>query len=331
MQNISIIGAGAWGTALSILARRTGKNVTLQARETSVINDINHRRKNSLFLPGHDLDPHIRATKSINESCRDIDALLLVTPAQYLRRTAVILSESLEKSTPIVICSKGIEQGSSMFMSEILHELLPHNPLAVLSGPTFAHEVANNLPTAVTLACKDPYLGKELTQMLATPFFRIYQSTDVIGAEIGGAIKNVLAIACGIANGREMGKNAQAALITRGLAEIIRIAKSKNAKTETLMGLSGIGDLNLTCNALQSRNFSLGIALGQGHALQNIVKDRISIAEGMFSAVSVHKLGLKLSIETPLCSAVHSILNEGANIDEVILNILNRPFISETV
>ena len=267
----------------------------------------------------------------MEKACEGLGLVLLVTPAQNLRTTANKLAKILSKDIPVIICSKGIEKTTGMLMSEVFNEILPQNPLAVLSGPTFAKEVAENLPTAVTLASESNQLGEDLTKTLATPHFRIYRTNDVIGAEIGGAVKNVLAIACGIATGRKMGENARAALVTRGLAEIIRLARAKGAKVETLMGLSGIGDLTLTCSATQSRNFSLGVALGQGRCLKDVLDERNSIAEGVFSAESVSKLGEKLQVETPICSAVNSILNSGKNIDKIISDILKRPYVPEII
>ena len=214
-------------------------------------------------------------------------------------------------------------------MSEIVADILPGAPLAVLSGPTFATEVASDMPTAVTLACKDRDLGKRLTAALATPHFRVYRSDDLIGAEIGGALKNVLAIACGIVEGRNMGDNTRAALITRGLSEIVRLAVAKGAKAQSLLGLAGVGDLTLTCTALQSRNYSLGVALGEGRALDDILGERNSVAEGVFTAASVTGLALDLDVEVPICAAVNGILNKSADIDQTISELLNRPFTSE--
>jgi glycerol-3-phosphate dehydrogenase (NAD(P)+) len=216
-------------------------------------------------------------------------------------------------------------------MSEIIFEILPKNTLAILSGPTFANDVALNLPTAVTLACENQILANRLSECLATPHFRIYASTDMIGAQIGGAVKNVLAIACGIIDGKKMGDNARAALLTRGLNEIIRLAKAKGAKSETLIGLSGLGDLTLTCNSTQSRNFTLGRALGQGEKLESILRKRNSVAEGVLTAESIVQLSKKLNIDMPICSAVNNILNYNKDIDQVIFSILNRPLIPEVI
>ena len=325
MKNIAIIGAGAWGTALAMVARRAGRNVVLQAHEPEVAAAINGSHENSLFLPGMALDPEIRATNNPAEAAVDTDVVLLVVPTQFLRAVLTGLSGNLPSGVPVVICAKGIEQETLALMSEICEEVVPQAPVAVLSGPTFAAEVALDRPTAVTLASADKALGVGLSEALGTSRFRIYRSDDIVGAQVGGAVKNVLAIGCGIVEGRGLGDNAKAALITRGLAEIVRLGLAKGAKAETLMGLSGIGDLVLTCNAMQSRNFSLGVALGQGEALDGILAARTSVAEGVFSAASVSELAGSLSIDMPLSVAVDGILNHFADINATIEGLLARP------
>ena len=325
MKNIAIIGAGAWGTALAMVARRAGRNVFIQAHEPEVADAINGSHENSLFLPGVTLDPEIRATNDPAEAAVDTDVVLLVVPTQFLRAVLTGLLGYLPSAAPVVICAKGIEQGTLALMSEICEEVVPQAPVAVLSGPTFAAEVALDRPTAVTLASADKALGVGLSEALGTSRFRIYRSDDIVGAQVGGAVKNVLAIGCGIVEGRGLGDNAKAALMTRGLAEIVRLGLAKGAKAETLMGLSGIGDLVLTCNAMQSRNFSLGVALGQGEALDGILAARTSVAEGVFSAASVSELAGGLSIDMPLSVAVDGILNHFADIDATIEGLLARP------
>ena len=266
MKRIGIVGAGAWGTALAMVARRAGCDVALQAREAEVAAAINEHHENTVFLPGVALDPAIVATTELARAA-DADAVLLAVPAQHQRAVCAALAPAWRPGVAAVVCAKGIEQDTSALMSEVVGETLPDAPIAVLSGPTFAAEVARDQPTAVTLAAGEPALGEALAAALGTPRFRIYHSPDVIGAQVGGAVKNVLAIACGIIEGRSLGDNARAALITRGLAEIVRLGLAKGAQAETFMGLSGIGDLTLTCNAMQSRNFSLGVALGQRRGL----------------------------------------------------------------
>jgi glycerol-3-phosphate dehydrogenase (NAD(P)+) len=324
MDKIGIIGAGAWGTALAMAVRRAGRDVVIQAHEPEVAEAINDSHENTLYLPGIPLDPHIRATTDVAEAIR-AEAVLMVVPAQHLRAVCAGVAAAWSSGVPAVICAKGIEQGTAALMSEVVAEGLPHAPAAVLSGPTFAAEVARALPTAVTLACTDDGLGEALGTALATPRFRIYRSADLVGAQVGGAVKNVLAIACGIVEGRGLGNNARAALITRGLAEIVRLGLAKGGQAETLMGLSGIGDITLTCNAMQSRNFSLGVELGQGGALAGIMAARASVAEGVFTASSVTELAGTLGVDMPICAAVDAILNRGADIDATIAGLLARP------
>ncbi len=324
MNKIGIIGAGAWGTALATVCRRAGREVVLWAREADVVEAINETHENSAFLPGIALDPAIRATSAEAEAL-DADAVLMVAPAQHLRQAGRSLAAYWKPGVAAVICCKGIEQESSALMSEILAETLPDAPLAVLSGPTFAAEVAREQPTAVTLASQHEELSAQLPEVLGSTFFRVYSTDDIIGAQLGGAVKNVLAIACGVVEGRRMGDNARAALITRGLSEIAKLALAKGAKAETLMGLSGLGDLILTCSAMQSRNFSLGVALGKGEALKDILAMRKSIAEGVFTASSVCGLARDLGLDLPICQAVDGILNHAQDIDLSIAGLLARP------
>ena len=328
-NKIGIIGAGAWGTALASVVCRAGNDVVIQAREAEVVAAINKQHENTVFLPGVPLDASIRATTDLGEVVQ-ADAILIVTPSQHFRASAQELAPIWNEGVPAIICSKGIEQESNLLMSEVAHEILPMAPACILSGPTFAREVALEMPTAVTLACADDKLSQSLTHRLATPHFRIYRSPDLIGAQIGGAVKNVLAIACGIVEGRKMGNNTRAALITRGLAEIVRLGLKLGASAETLMGLSGLGDLTLTCNAMQSRNFSLGVALGEGQSLTEITASRNSVAEGVFSASSVTALAETLRVEMPICMAINEVLNHQADIGSTIQGLLERPFKSES-
>ncbi len=333
MKRIGIIGGGAWGTALALVARRAGLDVVVQAREADVVEAINQIGENPVFLPGVTLEKGIRATASITEAVEGaggVEALLLTVPAQFLRAAMGELAESIKPGVPIVICAKGIEQETGALMSEIAADVLAQTPVLVLSGPTFAAEVAAGLPAAVTLASTDAELALRVSGALAGPRFRIYRSDDPIGAQVGGAVKNVLAIGCGIVEGRGLGDNARAALITRGLAEIVRLGHAKGAKAETLMGLCGVGDLMLTCNAMQSRNFSLGVALGKGEALADVIGARPSVAEGVFSATAVSQLAAQLKIDMPICLAVDGILNHFADIDATIEGLLSRPMKQET-
>jgi glycerol-3-phosphate dehydrogenase (NAD(P)+) len=323
MNKIGVIGAGAWGTALAQAIRGAGREVVIQCHEPEVAEAINTQHENTPFLPNLVLDQGIVATTDLAEAT-NADAALLVCPAQHLRAVCQAAAPNWKKGVPAVICSKGIENETCLLMSEVVREVLPDVPVSVLSGPSFAKEVAAGLPTAVTLAADSWELSAQLAEALATQTFRIYRSDDVIGAEIGGAVKNVLAIACGIAQGRKLGDNARATLITRGLAEMARLGAAKGAHQETLMGLSGIGDLTLTCSAMQSRNFSLGFALGEGRTLQDILDERNAVTEGVFSASSVTDLARRLDVDMPICTAVDGILNHFADIDGTIKNLLSR-------
>ena len=328
MQRFGVIGGGAWGTALALVLRRAGRDVVIWAREADVVAAINTSHSNPLFLPGVALDPGIRATEDLGDAAH-ADTLLLVAPAQHLRALCKQIAPALAPSTPLVICAKGIEEESGALLSEVIAAGLPQAALAVLSGPTFAAEVAQGLPTAITLAARDAALGQRLIAAIGTREFRPYYSADVAGAQIGGAVKNVMAIACGIVMGRGFGDNARAALITRGLAEMVRLALAKGGKAETLMGLSGLGDLTLTCCSMQSRNHSLGIALGKGEKLDSYVAGRRSVAEGVSSSAATAALAKQLHVDMPIVSAVDAILHHGAAIDEVIEALLTRPFKAE--
>jgi glycerol-3-phosphate dehydrogenase (NAD(P)+) len=330
INHIAIIGAGAWGSALALVARRAGRKVTIWAYEKETVEAINTSHENPDFLPGIKFDPEITASSDIQAVTAKADAVFLVTPAQKLRFCLEMIAPSWPAHAPGVICAKGIEEGSGKLMSEVFAEILPDTKLAVLSGPTFASEVAADLPTAVTLACGDDGLGERLAAAIGSRHFRPYLSSDVTAAEIGGAIKNVLAIAAGIVLGRGLGENARAALITRGLAEMIRLGTAKGAAPVALTGLAGFGDLCLTCTSEQSRNMSLGRRLGEGIPLNDILVTRKSVAEGVYSSASVLALSTHLGIEMPICSAVNAVLHQGADIDDAISSLLARPFTNET-
>ena len=328
LQRIGVIGGGAWGTALAQVLRRARRDVVLWAREDEVVAAINERHTNPLFLPDVALDAGIVATSALAVAAR-ADALLLTVPAQHLRAVCGAFAPQVAAGLPVVICTKGIEEGAGALMSEVVAASLPQAALAILSGPTFAGEVARGLPTAVTLATADAALGEELIAAIGTREFRPYLSDDPVGAQIGGAVKNIMAIACGIVMGRGMGDNARAALITRGLAEMVRLALAKGGKAETLMGLSGLGDLTLTCSSIQSRNHALGVALGKGAALAQFVAARRSIAEGVGSAAATATLAKRLQVDMPIVFAIDAILHHGAAIDRVIAELLARPFKAE--
>jgi len=328
MQRIGIIGAGAWGTALATVARRAGRDVVIRAHEPEVVTAINTQHANPDFLPGITLDAAIRATADFAEAAR-ADAVLLVTPAQFARSTAEAVAPHMAKAVPLVICSKGIEQTTGKLLSEAIAETAPALTTAVLSGPTFANEVARGLPTAVTLACEDPDMATALVEALGTPTFRPYASADVVGAQIGGAVKNVIAIACGIVEGRALGQNARAATIARGLAEIARFADALGVDRRTLMGLSGLGDLTLTCTSVASRNYSVGVALGEGTPAAAILSGRRTVAEGVFTAPAVLTRAAALGVDLPICAAINAILHDDADIDAIVAEVLARPFRTE--
>ncbi len=312
-----------------MVARRAGSVPVLWARDRDVVGAINRRHENPFFLPGVSLDPLIVATTDMGTALAGADAALLVVPAQFLRAVIHTLRPSLGAGLPLLLCAKGIEAGSLKMMSEVCAEILPGLPFAVLSGPSFAAEVARDLPTAVTIASRDAALARAFTTGLGSSRFRPYLSDDPIGVEIGGAVKNVLAIACGIVIGRGLGDNARASLITRGLAEMIRLGRAKGGHDETFRGLSGLGDLVLTCNATQSRNYALGLALGRGEELGAALSGRRSVVEGVATATAVAGLARQLGVEMPISEAVEAVLHRGASIDEMVEGLLRRPFRTE--
>ncbi|HEY4344842.1 MAG TPA: NAD(P)H-dependent glycerol-3-phosphate dehydrogenase [Parvibaculum sp.] len=331
-EHIGVIGGGAWGTALAQVCARAGagksRRVTLWARENEVVEAVNTRHENAAFLPGITLDPAICATNELGDLAH-ADVLLMVTPAQHMRAVCASLVPALKSGTPVLLCAKGVEQGTHKLLTDVLGEALPAAIPAVLSGPSFATEVARGLPTAVTLACADENLATALMNAIGIPTFRPYYSPDLIGAEVGGAVKNVLAIACGIVEGKKLGASARAALTTRGFAEMTRLGLALGARAETLAGLSGLGDLVLTCNSPQSRNMSLGLALGEGKSLADILGARSAVTEGVHSATAVVDLAATLNVEMPISEAVASIVTGKANVDEAIAALLTRPFKSE--
>jgi glycerol-3-phosphate dehydrogenase (NAD(P)+) len=328
LERVGVVGAGAWGSALASTCARAGRKVTLWGRDPALIDSLNRRHENPTYLPGVPLAPEIAATTDLS-ALAAAEVCLLVVPAQTLRAVAARLAAGPGAAVPVVLCAKGIEAGSGRWMTEVAAEVLPNRPLAVLSGPTFAAEVARGLPTAVTLASRDGDLAARLAETLGSRSFRPYVSDDPLGAEIGGTVKNVLAIACGIVAGRRLGDNARAALITRGLAEMTRLALALGGKLETLMGLSGLGDLTLSCTATQSRNYSLGMALGEGHSLETALTASRGVVEGRFSAAAVVALAGRQGVEMPICAAVDAVVNHGADLDTTIADLLGRPFKAE--
>ncbi len=325
MARIGIIGGGAFGTALACVVRRSGHEVTIWAREPEIVQAINDHGVNPVFLREVKLVPGITATNDFAAAASGADFLLLAPPAQHMRTVTAQLRAVMKAGTPVVTCSKGIERGTCAFMAQVIAETLPESPVAVMSGPSFAHDIAINLPAGVTLACADLALAGRLADAIGTPRFRMYLSDDVIGAHIGGVMKNVLAIACGIAMGRRLGESARATLFARGLAEMTRFGLAMGGRLETFMGLSGAGDLSLGCSSQHSRNSSLGIALGEGRNLRDVLGERVTVQGGVHSAASVAALAHRLAVDMPITLAVDAVLNHDVDLDQAIEELLLHP------
>ena len=323
-NRIAVIGAGAWGTALALACARAGRSVTLFEHDAANAAALRQKRE-SLFLPGVRIDERIAFARDLAEAAA-AEALLLVVPAQVVRSAAQALAPLLVAGTPVIVCAKGIERGTQKFMHEVISECAPKAAPAILSGPSFAADVARGLPTAVTLAAREEQLARELVQAIGSPALRPYHSTDVRGVEIGGAAKNVLAIAAGVVAGRGLGASAMAALTTRGFVELVRFGTAYGARPETMMGLSGLGDLILTCSSPQSRNFSFGAALGCGQKPDDI---HGGLAEGVFTAAVLVEMARARGIEMPIAMAVDALLTEKMSVDEAIESLLARPFKAE--
>jgi glycerol-3-phosphate dehydrogenase (NAD(P)+) len=325
-QRITVLGGGAWGTALALTCARAGRDVTLWEFDAKNAEHLS-RNHESLFLPGVKLDKRIKVTRDLDEAANS-DAILLVVPAQAMRSAVSALAKSLSSAIPLVACAKGIEHTSHKFMTEIIAECAPRATPAILSGPSFAADVARGLPTAVTVATADSAVAVALAHAINGGGFRPYHSTDVRGVELGGATKNVLAIAAGIVTGRGLGASASAALTTRGFAELVRFGKAHGAKTETMMGLSGLGDLILTCSTPQSRNFSCGVALGKGEPADTAAHGKL--AEGVFTAPALMEMARAKNVDMPISGAVAAVLAGKMNVDEAIESLLTRPLKSES-
>jgi len=325
-NHIAVIGGGAWGTALALTCGRAGRKVTLWEQDAANAKALATKRE-SLLLPGVRLDDGIVVAGAIAEAAR-ADAVLLVVPAQAVRAAAKMLAPVLADGTPVIVCAKGIERGGKKFMSEVIAECAPRAVPAILSGPSFARDVARGMPTAVTLAVGDGALAAALAQAISSAAFRPYHSTDIRGVEIGGAAKNVLAIAAGIVAGRALGFSAAAALTTRGFAELVRFGKAYGAKPETMMGLSGLGDLILTCTSPQSRNFTFGVNLGRGHN-PDTIQETTGLAEGAFTASVMLEMARARSVDMPISSAVAALLEQKMSVDDAIESLLTRPLKAE--
>ena len=343
MQTIGIIGAGAWGTALAATAAAAGRDVTLWAHEREVAQAICRTHVNEAFLPGVALPDAVAATDDLAAAVGGADAVLLVVPSQFLRHVCAALAAALPAGVPVCVCAKGIERATGLLMSDIVAELLPDTPVAALSGPSFAIEVAQGQPTAVTIASADAAadeteaeavadsLAARLAHALGTPAFRPYVSGDVTGVEVGGAAKNVIAIACGIAAGLGFGSNTRALLITRGLEEMKRLADALGGRRETLSGLSGMGDLTLTCSSEQSRNFSFGLALGRGEQAAAVLARSKAVVEGAENALTVTDLARRHGVEMPICEAVRAVVHDGVPLADAMAALMQRPLRAEQV
>ncbi|MFN3826020.1 MAG: NAD(P)H-dependent glycerol-3-phosphate dehydrogenase [Micavibrio sp.] len=328
MTTIGIIGAGAWGTALAQNLALNNHNVMLWARDPALADDINITHHNRRYLPETQLHPAVKATSDLKSACAS-DVLLVVIPAQHMRSILTQAAPFIEPDKKIVLCSKGIEIETGKLMSDVAGDVLPAAMIAVLSGPNFAHEIARGLPAAAAMASIYKTMMLPVRDLIASPRFRIYTNNDVVGTEVGGAVKNVIAIICGIVAGKGLGENARAAVVTRGVHEMAKLAEAMGGKRETLMGLSGLGDLLLTCSSMKSRNFSLGHALGQGQSLSSILKSRQGITEGVPTAEAVAKLALRYKVEMPLITAIHQCLAGEMDVDSAVKLLMERPLVHE--
>ncbi len=321
---IAVLGGGAWGTALSLAMLHSGHEPRLWARDAQIVDAINRRHENRRYLPGIRLDRGVEATADLAAALAGAGCVLLAVPAQKLRDACGRAAAHIPKDVPAVICAKGIEASTGRLLSEIVGELLPANPVAALSGPGFAADVSRGLPTAVTVAARDEALAARLAALLSSPHLRCYSTDDLTGVEIGGALKNVMAIAAGAASGAELGASAQAALVTRGFVELRRIGAAFGARPETLMGLSGLGDLILSCGSSRSRNFAYGLALGRGESVEGL-----PLAEGVATAKIAAELAQRRGIDAPIVQAVAALLAGRITVPEAVASLLSRPLKSE--
>lgn len=330
MERIGVVGAGAWGTTLAKLLAEKGHSVTLWARERELALTIAKERENSLYLPGVELPEALEVTNSLMEVARGCSAILLVTPSHVLRSVWVELLPCIHEATPLIVATKGVEPKSCLTMLQVLHEVDPaRQTLAVLSGPTFAKEVSRGLPAAAVAASTEAAVATRVQDLLSTPTFRVYAGSDPLGVELGGAIKNVIAIAAGIVDGLGLGHNALAALITRGLHEMTRLGVAMGARTETFSGLAGLGDLVLTCTGDLSRNRQLGLALSRGVALSELLQRSPTVKEGVNASKGAVELAHRVSVDMPICQETYAVLFEGRSPQEAVANLLGRALKSE--
>lgn len=329
MTKVGIIGGGAFGTSLAVVAANAGHETYIWARNKQVVSDINQAHENKTYLADFILPSNIKATDQLADMAK-MDILLWATPAQITRHVVEQFTQYLQPHTSHLICAKGIEQSSRKLMSQMLEEFLPKEKIGVLSGPSFAVDIAKGLPTAITLAMEDEALGVKLAKQLSIPTFRLYHTRDIIGAQIGGAVKNVLAIACGIAHGKGLGDSSKAAITTRGFAELTRFGAALGAKKDTLFGLSGLGDLTLSASSLTSRNMSLGAELGAGKTLEDILNARNTVSEGVHTAPILAKWADELGVDMPICHTIANIVAGVEDVDSAITRLLNRPLKKES-
>jgi glycerol-3-phosphate dehydrogenase (NAD(P)+) len=322
-QTVAVVGAGAWGTALALVAANAGRQVTLWAREVDVVASVNGTHENKRFLAGVTLPSSIAATGELAK-CANAEAILVVAPAQYVRAMLASLRGTMKAGTPVVLCAKGIEEKTGALLSEVLTETLPNAEPAMLSGPSFARDVAKGKPTAVTIAAREPITAR-LQATLGSPSFRPYATDDLTGVALGGAAKNVYAIACGMVEGAGLGESARAALLARSFAELMRLGVALGAKAETLMGLSGLGDLVLTATSTTSRNFSLGVALGRGASFKDIAGEGKPLAEGAFTAPALVARGKREKVELPIAEAVADVIAGKLDVKRAAERLLARP------
>ena len=328
LKTVGVIGSGAWGTALAHIISTAGNDVTLWGRNSKTTNDINTKNENTIYLKGLKLNSNIKATSKIEDVCKT-DVLVLAVPAQQIRSITNNIQKLIASDVPIICSAKGFELKTGMLMSEVFSDTLSNKTIAILSGPTFANEIINGMPTAATLAIKDQKTGEKLAKLFSSSIFRPYISSDIIGVQVGGAVKNIIAIACGIALGQGFGENTRAAIVTRGLAETTRLAVALGGISETLSGLSGLGDFLLTCTSQQSRNFKFGKQLGEGCSPEFILKNMEGVVEGWYSSAAVTKRAKDLEVDLPICFSINSILSDNADINLTIQNLLQRPIRQE--
>lgn len=326
-DHIGLIGAGSWGTALALVAAGAGRDVTLWARESGVIESVRGRHENALYLPGIRLPDTVTATGELAEAAK-ADAILVVTPAQHLRGTLAAAVPFLAPGVPVVICAKGVERGTGKLMTEVLAEVAPQAEPAILSGPSFARDVARHLPTAVTIAARMP-VAERLQATLSCAQFRPYASDDLIGVALGGAAKNVYAIGCGIVDGLGLGESARAALLARGFAELCRLGEAMGARSETLMGLSGLGDLVLTATSMTSRNFTFGLSVGSGRPRTDLFAPGRPLAEGVETAPALLARAKRHGIELPVAEAVAQVLDGSLMLEAAVPKLMMRPLKAE--